>query len=307
MTPNDSIIERIRQQSRQLVRELDIIRGGVLCSEFTLSQCHVMFELSLHQTLTLMDLAEHLLIDKSNTSRTVKQLVELQIVKIERAQRDNRQKLFSLTSKGEKALQAVVVRAEEQVQDAIDHLDAEQQETVVEGMRLYAGALRKNRLQAAYEIRPIEKRDNLQTARLIRDILTEFGAVGEGYSIIDPEIDNMSGNYRAKDCAYYVITKNDQVTGCGGIAPLVGADGDTCELRKMFFSSSIRGIGLGRKLLELLLDNARKRGFKKCYLETLDRMWAANKLYQRHGFKALDKPHGQTGHCGCDRWYMLDL
>ena len=101
--------------------------------------------------------------------------------------------------------------------------------------------------------------------------------------------------------------RDEKVVGCGGIGPLAGGDDSTCELRKMFFLPATRGIGLGRRLLSLVMDEARKRGYTACYLETLDRMWRANKLYRKSGFELLDKPLGETGHDACDRWYWLDL
>ncbi len=300
-------IRQIRQHSRQLVRELDIVKGVYLGTGYTFSQCHVLFELSLHKSLTLMELAEKLLIDKSNTSRTVKKLVELGLVKSEKVSSDNRQKLFSLTSKGEKALCATTDLADQQVEQALENLSEEQQELVIQGLQLYSGALRKSRLQSNYTIRLIQKQDNTQVARVIREVMTEFGAVGDGYSIDDPEVDDMYGSYRNKRSCYYVITLDNQVVGCGGIAPLKGGGKLTCELQKMFFLPATRGIGLGRRLLVLLMDEARKRGYKKCYLETLDRMWGANELYRKNGFELLEKPLGKTGHCRCDRWYLLNL
>ena len=74
-------VSQIRQHSRQLVRELDIVNGAYMGSGYTFSQCHVLFELSSHNSLNLMELADILLIDKSNTSRTVKKLVELELIK----------------------------------------------------------------------------------------------------------------------------------------------------------------------------------------------------------------------------------
>ncbi len=307
MSSLESTISEIRQYSRQLVRELDIVKGVYLGTGYTFSQCHVLFELSRHKALTLMELADQLLIDKSNTSRTVKKLVESGLVKAEKVSSDQRQKLFSLTAKGERVLRATNGLADQQVAQALEHLSEEQQELVIQGIQLYANALRKSRLQANYTIRPIQKQDNPQVARLIRDVMTEFQAVGEGYSIDDPDVDDMYGSYRNKRSCYYVIADCDKVVGCGGIAPLTGGDKSTCELRKMFFLPEIRGLGLGRRLLGLLMDEARKRDYKKCYLETLDRMWRANELYQKNGFELLEKPLGQTGHCSCDRWYVLSL
>ena len=148
MSPQASIVSQVRQSARQLVRELDLVKGVYLDSGYTFSQCHVMFELSVHKSLTLMELVEHLLIDKSNASRTLKQLVELGIVKVEKVSSDNRQKHFRLTAKGEKALQKIVGVANQQVEDALDTLNTEQQQLVIQGIQLYAGALRKSRLQA---------------------------------------------------------------------------------------------------------------------------------------------------------------
>ena len=70
-------INEIRQHSRQLVRELDLVKGSYLDTGYTFSQCHVLFELSVNKSLNLLAIADNLLIDKSNASRTVKQLTEL--------------------------------------------------------------------------------------------------------------------------------------------------------------------------------------------------------------------------------------
>lgn len=304
----EPISSQIRQHARQLVRELNLVNSSYLDTGYTLSQCHVLFELSLTGPLSLMELADALLLDKSNTSRTVKKLVALGLVQVEKGLSDSRQRIFSLTSQGEKALRTTTTLANQQVERALENLNGQQQQTVIEGMQLYATALRKSRLQSDYTIRPIRRSDNSQVARVIRDVLTEFKAVGKGYSIGDSEIDDMYRSYRDQRSCYYVITSDrDRVVGCGGIAPLRGGGKSTCELRKMFFLSELRGIGMGRRLLMLLLDEARTRKYKKCYLETLDRMWRANELYKRSGFELLKKPLGKTGHCSCDRWYALDL
>ncbi len=307
MNQPDSTVSRIRQHSRQLVRELDIVKGVYLGTGYTFSQCHVLFELAQHKSLNLLELAEILLIDKSNTSRTVKKLVGMGLVLAEKVTSDNRQKLFSLTAKGQKVLQATVGLADQQVKQALENLSEQQQETVIQGLKLYAGALRKSRLQAPYQLRPIRKQDNVQVTRIIREVLTEFQAVGAGYSIEDPEVEDMYGSYRNRRSCFYVIELDEKVVGCGGIAPLSGGDEFTCELRKMFFLPATRGLGLGRRLLRLLLDEARKRGYQRCYLETLDRMWGANELYRKNGFQLLQQPLGKTGHCRCDRWYLLEL
>jgi putative acetyltransferase len=43
------------------------------------------------------------------------------------------------------------------------------------------------------------------------------------------------------------------------------------------------------------------------YLETVDRMTAANGLYQSFDFEPLPGPLGATGHGGCDAFYLKTL
>jgi putative acetyltransferase len=300
-------IEEIRKGSRHLVRELDVVNGVYLGTGYTLTQCHVLFELANCGKLGLLELAERLLTDKSNTSRTVKKLVEIGLVKSESSLVDSRQKFFSLTAAGKKALSKTVHLADEQVESALEFLTPDEQETVVEGLRLYSEALRKSRLQTPLRMRRIQAKDNPLIARIIRDAMMEFDAVGPGYSGLDAEVDQMSLSYRDKSSCYQVLELDGKVVGGGGFAPLEGGDEKTCELRKMFLAPKARGFGLGRRLLTFLLQEAKRRGFTECYVETLSRMDAANSLYESFQFERLAAPRGNAGHTKCDVWFLLKL
>ncbi len=156
-------------------------------------------------------------------------------------------------------------------------------------------------------IRPIRPADDLAVAAIIREVMASFGATGPLYSSSDPEVDAMSAAYGGARAAYFVLENGGRVTGCGGIAPLVGADPDACELRKMYLLPVARGRGLGARMLASCLDAARGRGYRRCYLETLAGMDAAQRLYLNAGFRKLCGPLGSTRHSGCDRYYLLDL
>jgi putative acetyltransferase len=158
-----------------------------------------------------------------------------------------------------------------------------------------------------YAIRPIDARDDAAVASIIRSVMPEFGACGDGFAINDPEVDWMSRAYAAPRCAYYVVEVAGRVVGGGGVAPLEGGDADTCELRKMYFLSEARGVGAGAALMARCLDAARDAGFRRCYLETLTGMDAAMRLYERSGFRRIDAPMGATGHGGCNTFYLRDL
>lgn len=157
-------------------------------------------------------------------------------------------------------------------------------------------------------IRPIEASDNTEMAKIIREVMTAYGAVGDGFSINDPEVDQMYQHYQHPGCAYFVLSdQNNQVLGGGGIGPLLGGDPQTCELKKMYFLPSVRGKGMGQKMLHHLLEAAKNLGYTTCYLETLDRMIEAKSLYAKMGFKKLCGQMGNTGHCGCDSFYAKEL
>ena len=156
-------------------------------------------------------------------------------------------------------------------------------------------------------IRPIRPEDDAAVATLIRTVMPEFGASGPGFAILDPEVDGMHAAYSGPRAAYFVVEDAQGLAGGGGIAPLEGGEADTCELRKMYFLPRLRGQGLGAALMARCLAAARERGFRRCYLETLTGMDAAQRLYERSGFRRIDGPMGRTGHFGCNRFYLLAL
>lgn len=158
-----------------------------------------------------------------------------------------------------------------------------------------------------FVIRPITSADDVAMAAIIRAVMPEFGAVGDGFAINDPEVDWMSRAYAHPRSAYFVVEHDGVVVGGGGVAPLDGGDGDTCELRKMYFLPRARGLGAGRAMMERCLLAARGFGFTRCYLETLCGMDAAMRLYDRSGFRRIGAPLGATGHGGCNTFYVLDL
>lgn len=160
---------------------------------------------------------------------------------------------------------------------------------------------------SGFTIRPITGGDDARMAAIIRAVMPEFGAIGDGFAINDPEVDWMTRAYAEPRCAYFVVERDGEVLGGAGVAPLEGGDPDLCELRKMYFMPSLRGAGAGAAMMEKCLETARSAGFRRCYLETLRGMDAAMRLYERSGFKRLPGPLGATGHGGCNAFYLREL
>ncbi len=162
-------------------------------------------------------------------------------------------------------------------------------------------------MTAPFTLRPIRRGDDAAVAAIIRTVMPEFGADGPGFAIHDPEVDAMSAAYDRPGAAFFVVERDGVVMGGGGVAPLDGGPAGVCELRKMYFLPGLRGLGAGAALMAHCLQAARELGHRQVYLETLRGMDAAQKLYERTGFRRLDDPLGATGHFGCNRFYLLDL
>jgi len=156
-------------------------------------------------------------------------------------------------------------------------------------------------------IRPINQFDNKPLAIIMREVLIEMNIPRIGSAYADPEIDNMYYSYSSNRSRYFVVEENNEILGGAGINPLKDGDLNICELQKMYFHKSLRGRGIGDKMIGLCLDFAIKSNFKKCYIETMPNMIDAQKLYLKKGFEYLDEPLGNTGHTACPVWMIKTL
>ena len=156
------------------------------------------------------------------------------------------------------------------------------------------------------ELRLIRPSDDVAMSKVIRAALVEFGADRPGFAWQDPELDALSKAYTPFGCFYLVAVDAEVVLGGAGIGPLSGVDA-TCELQKMYLAPSVRGIGVGRRLMRRLLEQACLMGYRRVYLETFSEMVAAQRFYRSWGFLALEHPLGQTGHGACDCWFLKEL
>jgi putative acetyltransferase len=156
-------------------------------------------------------------------------------------------------------------------------------------------------------IREIESSDNEQIAKVIRAVLTDFKVPKEGSAYSDASLNDMTKAYESERCVYYVVKEGNKVLGGGGIAPLDNYPGNVCELQKMYMLESVRGKGVGKRLIKRCLDKALEFGYEGCYLETMPNMKVAQKIYKHLGFEYLCNPMGDTGHSACPVWMFKEF
>ena len=156
-------------------------------------------------------------------------------------------------------------------------------------------------------IRPVRPSDNSRLAEIIREILEEMQVPKKGSTYEDESLKTMYESFQQKGAAYFVVEHKAKLLGGGGIVHLKDAAIDICELQKMYLSIETRGLGIGEKLLKVCLSAAREMGYKRCYLETMSDMKAAQSLYTKNGFRFLNQRMGNTGHYVCPVWMIKDI
>ncbi|RYG42474.1 MAG: GNAT family N-acetyltransferase [Chitinophagaceae bacterium] len=156
-------------------------------------------------------------------------------------------------------------------------------------------------------IRSIGEADNVHIARIIRDTLAEFGANKPGTVYFDDTTDDLYKLFQMPRSVYYIALAGNEIVGGAGIFPTPGLPADTCELVKMYLLPHVRGMGLGRKLIEKCLAFAEEAGYRNVYLETMPELKQALQVYKKLGFEYLAGPMGNSGHTGCSLWMLKQV
>ncbi|MBN2890383.1 MAG: GNAT family N-acetyltransferase [Bacteroidales bacterium] len=155
--------------------------------------------------------------------------------------------------------------------------------------------------------REIKKRDNDNICNIIRTTLEEFGGKKIGTAYYDKDTERMFEAYQGKNEIYYVAEIDGFIVGGSGIKHLENSTENIAELQKLYLSKIARGLGIGKKLVEICIDFASKSGYESIYLETFPYMHAAINLYKSYGFKNICSSKGGTGHSACDVWMIKKL
>ncbi|UEM02895.1 GNAT family N-acetyltransferase [Skermanella rosea] len=120
---------------------------------------------------------------------------------------------------------------------------------------------------------------------LSADLLRRFGQDGRGsFAGWDPD-DPGSVFLLARD--------GDEAVGCGAIRPIPEEPG-VAEVKRMYAKRGRRGIGSG--VLRVLEREARLRGYRAIWLETMATNAEALAFYARHGYRRRDNYGRYTGH-----------
>ena len=117
--------------------------------------------------------------------------------------------------------------------------------------------------------------------RLLRDYERSIG-IDLCFQDFEDEVEQLPGEYVAAARGAFLVADNGH--GLVGCVALRAFSAGTCEMKRLYVDPRARGDGLGRQLVESVLERARSFGYEKMLLDTLPSMQTAQALYRGIGF-----------------------
>lgn len=122
----------------------------------------------------------------------------------------------------------------------------------------------------------------------IRELFLEY-ANSLGFSLcfqsFDQELAGLPGDYAPPGGRLLLAEYEGQAAGCVALHVL---EPGICEMKRLYLRPTHRGKGLGRKLAEAVIHEARVIGYKRMRLDTVEPvMKDAVGLYRRLGFREI--------------------
>ena len=154
--------------------------------------------------------------------------------------------------------------------------------------------------------RLINKDDDAIITNILRTNLKKHKLDIPGTVYFDAGIDKLTEMYSVPYCDYYVVCDdNGHVVGGIGYAKLSFMK-DTAELQKLYLDESVQGAGFAYTMVSFIEDKMREVGYKTSYLETHDNLQAAIHIYEKSGYKEIERPK-EVVHSTMNRFFIKEL
>ena len=119
--------------------------------------------------------------------------------------------------------------------------------------------------------------------RLFREYETYLN-VDLCFQQFESELANLPGKYAHPSGTLLLAKEKYRAIGCGALRSLNGVRERSCEMKRLYVCPEGRGLGIGKKIAERLIQEGVRLGYSTMVLDTLNRLEAAIHLYQSLGF-----------------------
>lgn len=273
--------------------------------EFRVRHFPVVFALHSLKGLSIAELQKISVLTHSAISQTVKQLMERNIVAMKVGE-DARNRIVTLTKKGQNLVRKLLPMWDI-AQKVIYDLREESDNDLLLGLNDFEENLRAKNFYQRYqsyncetqrpevEIVPFHVKYRHDWYDINREWVEKYFTMeaADGKTLENPE-----KYILAEGGEIYFALVDGEVLGAAGLKHQ--GDGEY-ELTKMGVRPKAQGLGVGRKLMEIIIERFHARGGEKLYLETNAVLKPAISLYEKYGFvhvkSRADTPYTRADVC----------
>ncbi len=310
MSEHDPIARRIaavRRFNRLYTGAIGVLRERMYDSRFSLTEARVLYELAHRPDLAAAEIGRELGLDSGYLSRMLQRFAHDGLLHRERSPHDARQAQLMLTEAGRAAFAALEADSAREIGVLLDRLTDPAQAALVAAMWQIEAVLSG----ADPGARPWMLR--LPRPGDIGWVVARHAALyAEEYAFdarFEALVAKVAGAFlQANDpsCERCWIAERDGVN-VGSIF-LVRGDAETAKLRLLLVEPTVRGAGIGRRLVAECIAFARASGYRRVVLWTNDILTAARHLYVQAGFRLVaSKPHRDFGPAMVGEDWVLEL
>jgi DNA-binding MarR family transcriptional regulator/N-acetylglutamate synthase-like GNAT family acetyltransferase len=304
-----TLTDEVRSFNRFYTREIGLLNRSLPATDLSLPEARVLYELAQAPEggLTAAAIGRTLRMDKAHLSPIVARFLARGLVVSRISPEHRKHRLLSLTDAGRKVFAAAEAAARAQVDDLIKPIDTGARERLVEAMRDIRETLSARETDGVLALRRLRPGDvgwiiYRQTVLYHQEYGWDWTYEGLASRILgafiaefDPDREDGWVAERAGAIVGSIfLTKSD--------------DPAVAKLRLLYVEPKVRGMGLGRKLVERCQARARELGYRQLTLWTNDILVAARRIYQAAGFRLVSEaPHHSFGHDLVGQTWALDL
>lgn len=281
-------IESIRSFNRTVTRRLGVLNERYLGRDRPLVESRLLFEIGT-EGASVRELRARLGLDSGFSSRLLRALERKKLVRTEAARSDARVRIARLTRSGLAELERLNSLSDDLARSMLAPLSPDQARRLVSAMEEIDRLLRASSIEFLSEDpRSADAQRCLQ--RYYAELAARFP---NGFELHDHDAPDEDELVPPRGCMLVARLFGEPV-GCGAMRTLEPGVG---ELKHMWVSPEVRGLGVGRRLLAELERVATGRKLRILRLDTNGSLAEALRLYHTSGYREIprynDNPYAQ--------------
>lgn len=278
--------EAIRRFNRFYTRHIGALHEHLLASEFSLTECRILYELAHRPAISTSDLCRELNLDAGYVSRVVSGFEKKGLVIKTRSVADARVGQLELTDAGRAAFAPLDNASRNDIFAVLKQLPEPAQKQLVDAMNDIQNLL-SDKAPAGYVLRdPLPGDMGLVMANQAVVYAREFGWNSEYEALVAEIVAKFIRDFDRRCERCWIAEKDGKMVGSVFV---VRQDETTAKLRLLYVDGGARGLGIGHRLVDECLRFARQVGYKRMMLWTNSILVDARRIYEKAGFQLVEE------------------